>query len=1589
MKIRLITLLVASLFATETYAVGPILQTSRDPYRPLYESSNQPPLNLLVLGRDHKLWYEAYNDASDLDDDGLYDVGYKGWKLKAGETAEGRGKFQIDYYGYFDSYKCYSYNTTAARFEPVAITNTKKCATVSSGRWSGDYLNYVTTSRIDAIRKVLYGGTRSTDTATDTVLQRAFIPQDAHSWGKEYDPSNEIDPAKPVSDPNRYYYRISDYTPLAQPALSASASTQKRILFANTTPCGSSCSTSYNSAPQLLYIEDSSYRVWEWLSIERPVADTEYATGANVRVTIASKNPGYPKAMDVKVQVCKSTLLEDNCKKYGTSYKPVGLIQQYGDSDSMRFGLLTGSYSHNLQGGVLRKNIGKIDDEVDQTNGTFKTPASTVGSIITTINNLRIEGFQNTREYFTSTYDTACSYANAFSQQLVDGSCSGWGNPVGEMLFESTRYLAGATGPTSGYSGDTKGAGLNLPEPNWTDPYGIVSGSTRRNNICSKPYITLLSDINPNWDGDINTVNINSISFNPGNILDAMWTKEFGGSKTVLIGENGSTNDQAPTPKSASTFKTLKGLPDEPAKKGTYMSAAIAAFARTNDINAAPESQTVNTFSVALASPLPKISMTVNGKLVTFVPFAKTPSNGGGTTGTSANYRPTDQIVDFYVDKIRNISGYTFDTNINGGRPYYKFRINYEDVEYGGDHDMDAIAEYEVALLANNTIQVTVNSTYAAGGQDQHMGYIVSGTTKDGVYLVVKDVGGANVNYWMDAKPAATGNPSGDPISPQGNMSALTDVRTFTVSSTGSTVTTLNSPLWYAAKYGGFIDNEPSTDTTNYNVLDDVSEWDSDGNGIPDNYFLVTNPLRMKEQLDKAFARIDATSRSSAPVGSTGGSASVDSEIRVYKTSYKTDKWSGNLQALKQQTSDLLNPTLVWSAADTNNLLAPANRYVFTYNPVTRRSIEFKSDTTSTALLSVAEQSALNRDKTGTIDSKMAQRIDYLRGDSTNEGSSAGKFRQRELIGTKTNFIADILDASPYAVGDSNTDYYPPDFHAYQTWAAGIFQRKNTVYAGANGGMLHAFNDDLNILPEAAAQAATDNGEEKFAYVPSYLYDKLSQLDGLSYNHEYFLNGASSVADIWDGQWKTALALSAGFGGKGVSLLDITDPSLFTAANVGNMVKWEYFNSTTPALGDPDMGYLPQSPLIVLMNDNKFRVAVSNGFNSDNGKAVLFLLDVNGPGSSGWNSSSVIKLEAAASSAGNNGLSAATGADLNGDKKIDVIYAGDLKGNIWKFDVRSSNPANWGSSVGGVNKPLFTAVSSTGVAQPIFTAPALTFQSQHTDAKDANGDGLVDANMVMVYFGTGKFVADCDISSTGCTGESLTNTFYGIWDSDVQISGRSALLKQTIGTFDSNDVTTLNARYSPVPPLTLSDVANGRCIKPLSTAGVPQACSADPNTNKIPDIDWTTQLGWYADLPLTGERHVGMPRIAKGGLVIFNTMAPSTLTNTCAFVSTSSLMALNFENGGQTMQRFTVKNSGGQAVSGFGNVGQVYTEARPNGTTTVSGSEPSGVGDMRGFGRNYRVSKTTKVVDVSPSGQPVLINTYRTVTPVSWREVIQ
>ena len=164
-----------ALWATSTMALAEVssytmAQFTSTPIS-LIESVVSPQV-IINSSKDHQLFFKAYNDYSDLDGDGEPDTTYK---------------HSIDYYGYFDTHKCYDYDAVDKRFEPVSVTADKYCTGANDAYWSGNFLNWASMTRIDAIRKILFGGHRRVDTSTDTVLERAYIPPDIHAFAKYYD----------------------------------------------------------------------------------------------------------------------------------------------------------------------------------------------------------------------------------------------------------------------------------------------------------------------------------------------------------------------------------------------------------------------------------------------------------------------------------------------------------------------------------------------------------------------------------------------------------------------------------------------------------------------------------------------------------------------------------------------------------------------------------------------------------------------------------------------------------------------------------------------------------------------------------------------------------------------------------------------------------------------------------------------------------------------------------------------------------------------------------------------------------------------------------------------------------------------------------------------------------------------------------------------------------------------------------------------------------------------------------------------------------------------------------------------------------
>ena len=423
----------------------------------------------------------------------------------------------------------------------------------------------------------------------------------------------------------------------------------------------------------------------------------------------------------------------------------------------------------------------------------------------------------------------------------------------------------------------------------------------------------------------------------------------------------------------------------------------------------------------------------------------------------------------------------------------------------------------------------------------------------------------------------------------------------------------------------------------------------------------------------------------------------------VYQTDYELANYSGNLYAYPVFADGRVDKSAErWGGAG-GNITAQnydTGRIIFT----------MKSDGTRIpfrwASLAAAQQTAIGSATTG------PNILDYVRGDRSNENPSGAKFRAR------ISALGDIIHSRPYYVGGTTL---------------------STVYVGANDGMLHAID--------------AQTGNERYAYVPSMLIPSLPSLAPVSptaYTQTWFVDASpnSAVASI-SGVSKRILVGGLGAGGKGLYALDIsadttTVPATETSA--AGKILWEITNTTinnVTSASYAKLGYTYGIPVIASVNSSATTaVIVGNGYmNVSSGTAVLYVIDA-GTGAL------VRAIDTASGSvASPNGLSSPTAIDTNGDGKVDYVYAGDIDGNLWKFDLTSTSAASWTA----------TKLHATSPAQAITGAPAV---SSHPSGG------------YMIAFGTGRTFTAGDLTDT--------SVFYAYGIRDAAPGGATTLLTQTL-----------------------------------------------------------------------------------------------------------------------------------------------------------------------------------------------------------------
>ena len=452
------------------------------------------------------------------------------------------------------------------------------------------------------------------------------------------------------------------------------------------------------------------------------------------------------------------------------------------------------------------------------------------------------------------------------------------------------------------------------------------------------------------------------------------------------------------------------------------------------------------------------------------------------------------------------------------------------------------------------------------------------------------------------------------------------------------------------------------------------------------------------------------------------------------------------------------------------------------------------------------------------------------------------------------------------ALGPRRLEYLRGDTSREARFASGIFRNRShilgdivdsqLIHVGTPNGpyftpSYFAFQKTHAARPSMLYVGANDGmlhgfdartGVEKFAFIPNGVYPKLGSLTTPLYNqnHQFFVNGSPQSDDVkfTDGSWHTLLVGGENGGGRTVYALDITSPALFSSETaVARAALWEF--------SDVDMGLSYSEPRIApIAAAPGFAVFFGNGYNSPANRSILYAVHAQ----TGQTLAKIDLCSAAGVPAGACSANAAQGlssvAAGNSDglqgQPVTHVYAGDLQGNLWAVDVSSASPANW--SV----KLLFQARDPSGNPQPITTAPMVTLNPQYPRQA-----GL------FVMFGTGQFLTASDLSST------QIQSIYGVWDkpAGAGTSLRIDLQAQTLAL-----VTT-------------------------AMSGLPQSLLMATRSN----VSFTAQAGWYADLPITGQRVMNSPQLLNGAFIASLNTPP---VNACGARPAAMLLELNYATGG-------------------------------------------------------------------------------------------
>lgn len=719
-------------------------------------------------------------------------------------------------------------------------------------------------------------------------------------------------------------------------------------------------------------------------------------------------------------------------------------------------------------------------------------------------------------------------------------------------------------------------------------------------------------------------------------------------------------------------------------------------------------------------------------------------------------------------------------------------------------------------------------------------------------------------------------------------------VKTFIINVEEGGSKGVGSQFWYATKYGGFDDvngNQLPSTVTSWSTADASYP----GGRRPKTLLPASNPRLMIDAVKGALTSISADS-GAASAAATSSPNITQTNNYLYSSTYRTIFWDGEVtaQRIDYATGNIL-PGTIWQASQTVNTQADAlasgsinARKLYTFD--TNQSGTDKKKLFSNATLTTEERGWFQNKCSGgsaddfeqctdgslnssrrTLADTSTNLINFIRGYNTGNLGSGATYLDI-FRSNRVNRLGDIVSAAPVYVGPPAYNFTAPSGgETYAAYKTRVSSRAGALYIAANDGFLHGFR-------------GTD-GYELFAYTPRQVMPDLYKLGDkrFSTNHRYYVDGTPVSMDVYDtdaGRWRTLLVGGLNNGGSGYYALDITDPT-------NPQALWEVCRDSTrcPTGTISTMGKSYGNPVITRLpsgtaNAGKWVVLLSSGYNNSTGEGYLYVLDAitgavldtyaNGSGSAD-SPSGMSKISTYAPNFSNDGVS-------------QLAYAGDLNGNIWRFDLSKI------SSDADAVKKIVQLKDESDNPQPVTTKMEVGTAPGHS-------------SWPVLFVGTGRYLSSTDFTDT------QQQSIYALKD-----------------PFNSGMASTYSSsRGSGWVEQQVVDKTVG--VSTVRSINTPQS------------VNWTNKNGWVIDLPDTGERVALDLQLNLGTLLVASNVVTGSTTAACQVGGYSWLYQLNYATGS-----YVPTAQYGQAATKFSNallVGNTVTRI-PSGALKVVSTTAKG-----------------------------------------------